>query len=374
MKILQIVKTFFPYTTGGIEEVVRGLSTEFIVLGHEVTLLTCTSQVKEKTLYEYEGINCIALPSLFEVFSTPFSTSLKSVFEEIVIDFDVVIYHTPWPTVDVLSLKKIRALEVVFYHSDAIHSFGFGSLEWIYNNIVNRRTLNKMDVIIATSDNYFKTSKYLKFYKNKVKVIPLGIKHDGFYSVVQKDNVDINGLKSGGYALFIGALRSYKGIETICKASRFTKHKIVIAGGGKHLDFYKKKYEKYNVVFLGMVSEEQKFDLIRHCKVFLLPSITRAEAFGVVLLEASLQSRPMITTELGTGTTYVNKDGVTGLVVPPEEPEMLANAIDIFFLDRELCQKFSDNAFKRVKALFSIDDIAKQHIKLYKREIEKCRR
>ena len=67
--------------------------------------------------------------------------------------------------------------------------------------------------------------------------------------------------------------------------------------------------------------------------LFVLPASHPSEAFGLVQVEAMAAGLPVVCTELGTGTTYVNLDGVTGLVVPPRNPDALAGAINALIAD-----------------------------------------
>jgi rhamnosyl/mannosyltransferase len=79
--------------------------------------------------------------------------------------------------------------------------------------------------------------------------------------------------------------------------------------------------------FLGNVPDADLPALYRSADAFVLPSTSRAESFGTVLVEAMASGLPCVTTEIGTGTSYVVQDSATGLVVPPRSPEALASAL-----------------------------------------------
>ena len=81
------------------------------------------------------------------------------------------------------------------------------------------------------------------------------------------------------------------------------------------------------VRFAGQVSDAEKAALLANCRGFVLPSHLRSEAYGMVLVEAAIQRKPLVSCEIGTGTSFVNLDGETGFVVPPESVPALAAAL-----------------------------------------------
>ena len=91
------------------------------------------------------------------------------------------------------------------------------------------------------------------------------------------------------------------------------------------------------------------------CEVFVLPSIAKTEAFGVVQVEAMAAGRPVVSTRLPTGVPWVNQDGVSGLVVTPDDAAALGAAVRRLGHDRELRQRLGDGARRRADALFSRD-------------------
>jgi rhamnosyl/mannosyltransferase len=119
------------------------------------------------------------------------------------------------------------------------------------------------------------------------------------------------------------------------------------------------------VFFLGELSDREVELFFKICDIFVLPSVQRSEAFGIVQLEAMACGKPVICTELGTGTTYVTKNQKTGIVVPPNNAEDLARAINFLLINPELGQKYSVAGLERVKQYFSIDPIIDDIIGLY---------
>jgi rhamnosyl/mannosyltransferase len=85
----------------------------------------------------------------------------------------------------------------------------------------------------------------------------------------------------------------------------------------------------------------------------------------MVLVEAAMFSKPMISCEIGTGTSYVNADGETGIVVSPESPAELARAMNHLIEDKALAQRYGQAARLRYERMFSGEALGKAYAALY---------
>jgi rhamnosyl/mannosyltransferase len=225
---------------------------------------------------------------------------------------------------------------VVTYHSDIVRQ---AALLRFYLPFMHR-FLRRASAIIASSPPYVESSDVLRQYREKVHVVPLGI-HTRLYgsaaparvaSLLSEWSPDNEPL-----ILFVGKLRYYKGVDVLLRAAPLLRRgRVLIVGGGPErgrLDVLCEQLEAgERAHFLGALSDEELLAL-RHAArqsggLFVLPATQRSEAFGLVLLEAMASGLPLVTTELGTGTSWVNKAGVTGRVVPPNDPEALATALN----------------------------------------------
>src|SRR5205814_10132 len=145
---------------------------------------------------------------------------------------------------------------------------------------------------------------------------------------------------AGQLILFVGVLRHYKGVDVLLRALADLSARALVVGQGPKKQEWQALAGKLGVAervtFLGPVSEVERRILLHACDVFVLPSIDRREAFGIAQLEAMACGKPVIATDLPTGVRFVNRDGVTGLLVPPRDQAALARALTRLLDDAEL--------------------------------------
>ncbi len=158
----------------------------------------------------------------------------------------------------------------------------------------------------------------------------------------------------------MGRLRYYKGLHVLLDALPMAPGATLLIGGsGPERDRLAAQASALGVAdrvhFLGDVSDEDLPALFRAADVFVLPAHLRAEALGVAQIEALAGGVPCISTELGTGTSYANRHGETGLVVPPGDSTALAQAINTLLADPDMRRRFGQAGQRRVAALFTRD-------------------
>lgn len=292
------------------------------------------------------------------------------VFSDLANWADALHFHYPWPFADLLNLlPAARKPKVLTYHSDIIRQKVLSAL---YTPLM-RLTLRSMDAIVATSPTYAQSSNVIQSHiqKEKLRIIPLGIaditnslpKLSDTSGIVRK-----LGLGNTPFVLALGALRYYKGLHTLLEATKETNGRIVIAGDGPeahNLHSQANAIGATNVIFAGRVSDPEKHDLIRNCRAFVFPSHLRSEAFGMVLLEAAMHSKPLICCDIGSGMSYVNQNNVTGLLLPPNSPRELAKAINTLLFNDELSKKLGTAARERFLSLFSAKALGESYRNLY---------
>jgi len=172
--------------------------------------------------------------------------------------------------------------------------------------------------------------------------------------------------------LFVGRLRYYKGLDTLLRAlSLLPDVQLFIVGDGP----MREKWERLTdvlglqdrVTFTGEVPGEHLPGYYRAAGIFVLPASARAEAFGTVLLEAMASGLPCITTEVGSGTSWVVQDGITGLVIPPRDTQALADAIRALLDDPRRQVAMGHAARARVEAEFTTEQMIARVQAVYER-------
>ena len=182
-------------------------------------------------------------------------------------------------------------------------------------------------------------------------------------------------LKEGGnLILFFGRIWKYKGLEYLIKAEpMITKEvpgtKIIIAGTGE--DF--KKYEEMMpnrdnfIVYNYHIPYKEGAELFQRCSVVALPYIDASQS-GVIPTAYGFK-KPVVVTNVGAIPEIVD-DGVTGFIVPPKNPEALADALVKLLKDDKLRKQMGENAYKKLKTDMSWDKIAEKTIEVYKEAIQ----
>ncbi|WP_250462462.1 glycosyltransferase [Microbulbifer litoralis] len=275
-------------------------------------------------------------------------------------------FHSPWPFGDLAYLLGGRSRPlVVTYHSDVVRQ---KLLNVLYYPLMSC-FLARADRIVATSQNYVASSPVLAKYRGKVEVIPLGISEEEYPEPSGDLLAATERYYGRDFMLFVGVLRYYKGLEYLIRAAVEQPYRVVIAGKGPELGRLKalaNDLEASNVVFAGFVSDEEKVALMNLCRAVVLPSHLRSEAFGVTLIEGLMYGKPLISCEIGTGTSYVNRDGETGHVIPPANPTALREAMGDFWRNPLKAKRVGWKGRQRYEKLFTGEQMAVAYQKLYR--------
>ena len=364
MRVLHFYKTYFPESVGGVEQVIRQMCVGTGRLGVRNEVLTLTRQ-KEKRDVEFEGHKVRLLPLDFEISSTGFSVAAFRELARMAQDADVVHYHFPWPFMDLAHfVSRIKKPSLVTYHSDIVRQ---KQLLRLYQPL-KHRFLQSVDTIVATSPNYMASSAVLDRYRDKTRVITYGLDKT-IYPEPDQARMDKWRTQIGErFFLFVGVLRYYKGLHILLDAVANTDYPVVIVGAGpieSELKAHAERLGLTHVLFVGALDEADKVALLTLCYALVFPSHLRSEAFGISLLEGAMYGKPMISSEIGTGTTYINIDAETGLVVPPSDPQAFGEAMRKLWDNPELAQAMGKRAEARYWELFTAEQMAKSYTALY---------
>jgi len=369
LRVLHFFKTSIADGAGGTEHVMDTLAQGTARMRIDVDVLALSRNPVPATT-DMGGYRSHRSQLGLEVASTGMSLSVIPRFAAFARQADLIHYHFPWPFMDLVHfMSRMKKPSVVTYHSDIVRQRG---LMRLYRPLMNR-FLKDVTHIVATSPNYLETSEVLADFKAKTSVIPIGLDRHA-YPAAEAGNGSEWRLRFGPrFFLFVGVLRYYKGLHILLEAAQGTGYPVVIVGAGpieSELRVQAAQLGLTNVHFLGYVSEADKAALLDACYAVVFPSHLRSEAFGVSLLEGAMYGKPMISSEIGTGTTYVNIGGETGLVVLPADFGALRQAMRHLWEHPDQAAEMGQRAHARYLSHFTADKMCESYADLYRRLVD----
>jgi len=356
LRILHIYKDYFP-VLGGIENHVKVLAEAQAARGHAVTVLVANPE-RRTVIETTNGVRVVKAGRWATLASTPISPALFRWAARL--KADIAHLHFPHPPGEVAHLLFGQTRRsVITYHSDIVRQ---RTLRVLYRPLL-WRVLQRADRLIATSATYITSSPYLSRFRGKCVVVPLGADLERFERV-EPARVEV--LRQRLFPssadqptlLFVGRLRYYKGLNDLLNAlSAIPAARLLIVGDGPMRAPWEQLTHELNlserVTFAGQVDDADLPTFYKLGDIFVLPANARAEAFGTVIVEAMASGLPVISTEVGSGTSWVNLHGTTGLIVPPRDPAALAQALNILLSDPAKCADMSRAAYQRAHTEFS---------------------
>jgi rhamnosyl/mannosyltransferase len=365
LSVLHIYKDFYPPVHGGIEDHLN-LLCRTIRPHCDVRVLVSASGESRTRREVVDGIPVMRAGELIRVASAPICPSWPLHLRRLRADLHH--FHFPNPTGDLSYwLSGARGKIVVTYHSDIVRQ---STILPLYRPFL-WRLLRKADAILPTSPQYLESSEYLRPFRDKCHVVPLGVDLRRFAPnpEIEARAAEWRAEWKAPMVLFVGRLRYYKGVDVLLRAARDVHARIAIVGDGPFEAPLRSAHRQLDlrdrVEFLGPQSEFELLSLYRAANVCVLPSTHRSEALGLAMIEAMASGRPVVSTELGTGTSWVNQHGSTGLVVPPGDPVSLAAALNLLLDDAAMAERFGAAARDRTRQEFSHEVMGERVLRVY---------
>ena len=383
MRILHIGK-FFPPVTGGIESFLGDLLPALERGGVTTAALVHDDICQKLGLTTHGEITIFRVPSYGTLLYAPISPVFPLAMRKAIQAFrpDILHFHVPntsafWA----LPLSITGALPwVAHWHADVVPSTIDRRMALAYQlyRPVEKLFLQHARSIIATSQSYLNTSRALADFKEKCHIIPLGLDPD---RLKKPDDAGLRWAETvwgqpEGRILVIGRLTYYKGHDVMLDAATaLPGARILLVGNGERASSIQRRIHTLGlsnkVSLLGFLPESDLHTLISTCDCLCLPSVERTEAFGMVLLEAMRYGKPVVASNIsGSGIGWVVEDGVTGFLVPPRDPVLLAGSLKKIFDRPELKSQMGRSALERFMRVFQIDHVAQEIILLYHQVLE----
>jgi len=372
MKRILHVPNYYPPHTGGIEDVCFNVVRLLSELSDYQQKVVCFSETKQTCKDIVEEIEVIRIGCWKKVASQSLSLIYKRELKKILEQYrpNIVHFHAPNPFVAWILLPVLpkETKLIVHWHSDVVDQ----KLIYKFVKHIETRLLKRADVIIATSPNYINCSSQLQKFKNKVIVIPNVIDTSKF-ELSSSRIEEIARIKSFykdlPIILFVGRHVQYKGLIYLIEAAKSIMNEcaIVIGGTGPLTGELKQAAKNLkHVHFIGRIPNEELVAYYYAADIFVFPSITKNEAFGVALAEAMYCQTPAITFTIeGSGVNWVNLNGITGIEVANSDVCALKIAIESLLKNQETREQMAIYAKKRVMELFVLDKIKDKLKQLY---------
>lgn len=357
--VLHIGK-FYPPHNGGIETHLRDLASRQRA---KIAVNAVVANDHAYTSHEImEGVEVTRCATFGSIASMPICPSMARHLA--LPAADIIHLHTPNPGAALaLLLSRRRECVVITHHADTL---GRPLLRRLSDPVV-RMVMDRASVIIVTSLRYLASSQELAPYKQKCRVVPLAIDPTSYSEDIGQSQ-EIRGRFGERMLLSVGRLVPYKGLRFAIEAMTHVDGHLCIIGHGPEENFLRRFARESGisdrVTFLGRTNDLRPY--YQAARALVLPSVTRAEAFGVVQLEAMASGTPVINTDLDSGVPEVGVDGVNALTVPPGDPMALARAMQTMLDDTCVHDRLAVGARRIIHERYLLDKMVDSTLAIYR--------
>jgi rhamnosyl/mannosyltransferase len=303
-----------------------------------------------------DGVSVEAVASLGNLFSTPLAPNYIPAFIRRAHEVDVVIHHAPFPLTDIAILMGLpdRVGLIVYWHAEIV---GKGLLKTLVAPTI-RHVLERADRIIVSSPTMIKESEFLRLHAAKCRVMPYGMDLDYWRNLDAAEHDDVAALRREmpRHIVSLGRLVPYKGYDVLICAMREIDGCATIIGEGPLLADLQAQANELGVAdrirFAGRLERGEIRRLMHAANVFAFPSVTVAEAFGLVQVEAMAAGLPVVNTSLASTVPLVARHNQEALTVPPSDASALAGALNRILDEHELAARLRTAAQARARDEF----------------------
>lgn len=370
LRVLQLGK-FYPIM-GGVEKVMYDLMSGLSERGVACDMLCASSKGGSQVTTINAHARLICCRTWMKVAATMISPGMIFSLRKRCGDYAIIHVHHPDPMACLaLYLSGYKGKVILHWHSDiqkqkVLLQFYRPLQAWL---------LRRADLIVGTTPIYLSASPYLKEVQDKTFCLPIGVEP----VCPRREDVERiqNRYPDKKIVFSLGRLVAYKGYRFLVEAARYlTNDYVVLIGGSGTLEDELRAHIKTwgledKVKLLGRISDEDLPAYYGACKLFCLSSVQKTEAFGIVQIEAMSCAKPVVATNIpGSGVSWGNAHGVSGLNVTPGNARELAEAIKTITVNEDVYKEYSMRAEKRYRDVFTkermIDNILKIYRKLWK--------
>ncbi|WGD48807.1 glycosyltransferase [Bradyrhizobium sp. CB1650] len=347
--VLHIFKIYYPDLFGGTLTVIRDICAS-LKDSFACAVLVCSQSAKRNEVVD--DVEVERVRSFGNLLSLPAAPTYPWRLWRRIADHDLLALHAPFPLADLVfafGLGRRRPL-VVHWHADIVTHAG---LRWFIQPLM-RRTLRHAKTIIVSDRVLVENTPLLREFEDKCHVVPFGIDTTVYdWPKIEPHHVN----DRGRLVLACGRLVPYKGFDVLIRAAVNRKFEVWIIGEGVERPRLEQLVRELGlgdrVRLLGSVNDCERIKLMCMSDVFVMPSVTNAETFGLAQLEAMAAGRPVVNTALDTAVPHVARHGMEAITVPPGDAEKLGDAIDTLISDPERRRRMGLSARTRAVTRYS---------------------
>lgn len=375
MKILHLGK-YFPPEPGGMEVVLKNFSEA--TSGRMANYCLVASKSGGTRIEQSGDITVHYLKERGTFLLAPVLPSLPWVIHRLRLrrDFSALMLHYPNPTAILslfLSLVILPKKEkiVVWFHADVLLDERWKRALYALIRPIEEFVFRRTDAFVAATPNHVSQSATFGRFRDRTAIIPYALP-DGWFDVSPEEIIAAKAVREkmgGKFLLFVGRLVPYKGLGTLVRAARGIDCRIAVVGSGPLESDLKRELTAHGLTekvrLLGKVDDLRPYYL--GCEFFVLPSVSPLEGFGIVQIEAMALGKPVVSSDLPTGVTYVNRDGETGLTFPVGDSEAFAAACNYLLEDEAIRLRLGEAARRRAREKFSYSAMAAEAVEFFRR-------
>lgn len=381
MKVLHIGKYYPPYP-GGMERFLADLLEALGARGIRSLALVH----HERPLWEkFSSVGCgpevIRVPTYARFLYAPISPEFPLALARCLASFKPDVLHLHCPNVDAfwpLFVPSARRVPwVVHWHADVVPlagEFALKAASLLYRQL-EQALLRKAWCVVATSQPYLETSRPLRPWRGKCRVVPLGVDPERLPAPppgALRAALNLWGNSRGLRVFCLGRLTPYKGHAILLEAvSRVPCATLLVAGSGPLEDSLRHRAARTpaadRIRFLGVRPDADVQALLATTDVLCLPSVERTEAFGLVLLEAMRYGKALAVSDIeGSGMSWLVRTHRVGWVVPVGNAQAWANAMQTIASNKEEMERMGIRAQEAFYRFFHIRRTAEAMESLYR--------
>jgi glycosyltransferase involved in cell wall biosynthesis len=363
LKVLHVGK-YYPPVPGGMERVVETLCR--VARDRLDSRVLAFSRNRSSTEEVVDGVPVTRVGTLGQAGSVPIAPTFAAHLRRANADVMIVHEPNPWALLS-LDIARPRIPFAIWFHSDVIRPL------WQYRLFyapVARPAYQRAARFVVSSPALAEASPVLKRYRDRIAVIPFGIDATAWEAsaVIVQRAAALRAMAGRPIVLFLGRLVPYKGVDVLIEAAAPLPVRVVIVGDGPMGDAWRRVAATHagraDFEFTGPVPDDEVKAWLRAADTLVLPSISPAEAFGVVQLEAMASAIPVVSTRVASGVPWVNRDEETGLLVPPGDAGALRRALERLLADPPLRARLGAGGLARVRSEFTMAAMAERLVAL----------